>query len=335
MDLLHDISLKPYNTFGMDTPAETVVVLEHLHSLEEISDLPYEHRNIIGGGSNILLTHAVQELTVINRLKGIEVVKEDEEHVWLKVSAGEVGHDLVMYAINNNWAGIENLALIPGTVGAAPIQNIGAYGVEAKETIETVTCWNWNEKTFIDFTNERCRFGYRDSIFKHELKGQVFITSVTFKLNKKPVFNITYGAIEQELNRMNVDRLSIGAVGQAVINIRASKLPDPKITGNAGSFFKNPTIGVAQYNSLQLQYSGIPSYTVNSELVKMPAGWLIEQCGWKGFREGDAGVHPRQALVLVNYGKATGSDIWNLSEKILNSVEEAFGITLEREVQIW
>ncbi len=319
----------------MDVPAENVVRIEHIHSLEEITNLPFVQRNVVGGGSNILLTQPVKGLTIINKLKGIEVLKETVEHVYIKVSAGEVWHELVMYAINNGWAGIENLALIPGTVGAAPIQNIGAYGVEVKETIQSVNCWNWNEKTFVEFNGDECRFGYRDSIFKKELKGQVLINAVTFRLNKKPNFNISYGAIEQELVRMNIDHLSIAAIGQAVINIRTSKLPDPKKIGNAGSFFKNPTISTTQFNALQQKYPTIPSYPLSDGLVKVPAGWLIETCNWKGYREGDAGVHPMQALVLVNYAGATGKDIWNLSEKVLHSVEKTFGIELEREVQVW
>lgn len=335
MDIQRNVSLKPYNTFGMDVVAESALSLTDINTLEEVGNLPYAKRNIIGGGSNILLTQRLEGLTIFNRLTGIELVNEDEAHVWLKVGAGEVWHNIVLYAIHNNWAGIENLALIPGTVGAAPIQNIGAYGVEAKETIDTVTCWSWEEKNFIDFKTADCAFGYRDSIFKNQLKGQVLITSVTFKLNKTPTFNISYGAIEQELTRMNIEQLSIDAIGHAVINIRTSKLPDPKKIGNAGSFFKNPTISISLYNELKKKFDKIPSYPVNNETVKVPAGWLIEQLGWKGYRDGDAGVHPLQALVLVNYGSATGNDIWQLSEKILQSVASHYSIKLEREVQIW
>jgi UDP-N-acetylmuramate dehydrogenase len=240
-----------------------------------------------------------------------------------------------MYAIANDWAGVENLALIPGTVGAAPIQNIGAYGVEAKETIESVTAWHWEDKCFYTYSNFECTFGYRDSIFKHQLKDKVFITSVTFKLNKKPSFNTTYGAIEQELQKMGVTELSIRAIADAVIAIRTSKLPDPKQIGNAGSFFKNPTIPITQFNNLKQQHPNIPSYPVDAQTVKVPAGWLIEQCGWKGYRRGDTGVHEKQALVLVNYGHAVGSEVWQLSGDILQSVEDKFGIVLEREVQVW
>ncbi len=240
-----------------------------------------------------------------------------------------------MYAIGNGWGGIENLALIPGTVGAAPIQNIGAYGVEAKETIDQVSFFHLDEKENITYSNADCSFGYRDSVFKHSLKGKVFITSIVLRLNKKPVFNTSYGAIEQELQSMGVQGLSVKDIAQAVINIRSSKLPDPKVTGNAGSFFKNPTIAREQYEMLLASYPTIPHFVVNDHLVKIPAAWLIEQSGWKGFRDGDAGVHNRQALVLVNYGGAGGKEIWELSGKVLDSVKEKFGITLEREVQVW
>lgn len=297
-------------------------------------DLPQE-KHIIGGGSNILLTKDVDGLTIHNCIKGIELLKEDDEHVWLKVGSGEVWHEFVMYAIKNNWAGIENLALIPGTVGAAPMQNIGAYGIEVKDVINEVTAWHWDEKKYISYNNDACRFGYRDSLFKHELKGKVFITEVVFKLNKQPSFNTSYGAIQQELDKTGVTELSIKAIAEAVIAIRSSKLPDPKQKGNAGSFFKNPTIAVAQYNQIKNQYPEIPSYVVDREHVKVPAGWLIEQCGFKGHKTGGTGVHEKQALVLVNHGGANGKEVWDLSETILQAVKQKYGITLEREVQIW
>jgi UDP-N-acetylmuramate dehydrogenase len=246
-----------------------------------------------------------------------------------------VWHELVLYAIDNGWAGIENLALIPGTVGAAPIQNIGAYGVEAKETIDSVAGWHWDEQEFITYSNAACGFGYRDSIFKHELKDKLFISSVTFRLNKKASYNVSYGAIEQELEKNNVAELSIKAIADAVIAIRSSKLPEPKKTGNAGSFFKNPSITIAHFDMLKANYPNIPSYPLSDVMVKVPAGWLIEQCGWKGVKRGNAGVHEKQALVIANYGNATGAEIWTLSEEILQSVKERFGILLEREVQVW
>jgi UDP-N-acetylmuramate dehydrogenase len=215
------------------------------------------------------------------------------------------------------------------------MQNIGAYGVEARETIESVTGWHWEDKEFITYSNAACRFGYRDSIFKHELRDRLFISAVTFKLNKKPSYKVSYGAIEQELEKMQVKELSIAAIAEAVISIRRSKLPDPKQIGNAGSFFKNPTITAEHFELLQTNYPHIPSYPVSDMMIKVPAGWLIEQCGWKGLRKGETGVHEKQALVLVNYGNAKGADIWALSGDILESVKERFGIELEREVQVW
>ncbi len=334
MQLQQNISLKPYNTFGVNVPAEYFAVLNSIDLLGEVAALPHQ-KHILGGGSNILLTQPVKGLVLQNTLKGISVVKENENNVWLNVASGEIWHDFVLYAIDKGWGGIENLALIPGTVGASPMQNIGAYGVEAKETIESVTFWSWEEKTFITLSNQDCAFGYRDSVFKHGLKDSVFITSVVYKLNKQPQFNTTYGAIEQELKSMGVHEPSVKAIAQAVINIRISKLPDPKQIGNAGSFFKNPTIHRSQFDALHAAHPNMPSYKVSDELVKVPAGWLIEQCGWKGHRSGDTGVHTKQALVLVNYGNAKGNEVWALSQQILDSVEEKFGIELEREVQVW
>lgn len=335
MQVQNNISLRPYNTFGIDAQAEYFIQLTDTKQLAEIAKAWPGEKNIIGGGSNILLTKDVGGLTILNCLKGIEQVKEDEHHVWLKVASGEVWHELVMHAIDNNWAGIENLALIPGTVGAAPMQNIGAYGVEVKEVIEEVTAWHWEDNQYITLNNAECRFGYRDSIFKHQLKGKVFITEVVFRLNKKATFNTSYGAISQELERMGVTELSIKAIADAVIAIRSSKLPDPKVTGNAGSFFKNPTISKTQFEILEQQFPGMPSYPVDEANVKVPAGWLIELCGLKGYTTGKAGVHELQSLVLVNKGGATGKEVWDLSEKVLQTVQQKFGITLEREVQVW
>ncbi len=307
---------------------------EELATITVDSSLPAK-RFVLGGGSNVLLTHNLHGIVLHNKIKGIEKVKENADHVWVTVGAGEVWHDFVMYAIANHWAGIENLALIPGTVGAAPIQNIGAYGVEVKAVIDCVTGWHWDMKQLVPFYNSECAFGYRDSIFKHQLKDKVFITSVTFRLNKKPNYNTSYGAIEQELQKMGITEPSIAAIADAVIAIRSSKLPNPREIGNAGSFFKNPTIPIEQYNILKETFPTIPSYPVNEESVKVPAGWLIEQCGWKGFRAGDAGVHEKQALVLVNYGHATGGAVWDLSDNILKTVHDKFHIQLEREVQVW
>jgi UDP-N-acetylmuramate dehydrogenase len=329
-----NVSLKPYNTFGIDVDAEYFTVLESLDQLPALTALSLP-RHVLGGGSNILLTGTVSGLVIQNQLKGITIAKEDNDHVWLRAASGEVWHELVLYAINAGLGGIENLALIPGTVGAAPIQNIGAYGVEVKDTIDTVDAWNWQEQKIQTFSNADCCFGYRDSIFKHSLKDKTLITAVVFKLNKRPVFNTTYGAIGQELESLGVQELSVKAIAHAVMNIRRSKLPDPKVIGNAGSFFKNPTLPSAQYDALLVHHPDMPHYAVSPGLVKVPAGWLIERCGWKGYKKGFIGVHAKQALVLVNYGNAKGSDIWKLSGEIVASVHERFGIELEREVGVW
>jgi UDP-N-acetylmuramate dehydrogenase len=337
VQLLQNISLRPYNTFGIDVPAEYFVEISEETILANIADniaLPAE-KYVLGGGSNILLTKPVNGLVLHNRIKGIYKIQEDKDHVWVKAGAGEIWHDLVMYAIDNNLGGIENLALIPGTVGAAPIQNIGAYGVEVKETLDHVNAWHWESGQFFPYYSKECAFGYRDSIFKHQLKDKVFITSVTFKLNKKHKLNTSYGAIEQELKKLHITDPNIRDIANAVIAIRTSKLPDPGKIGNAGSFFKNPTIAREHYNMLRGTYTDIPSYPAGNDLVKIPAGWLIEQCGWKGFRAGDTGVHEKQALVLVNYGNADGNAIWNLSDNILKTVHDKFDISLEREVQVW
>ena len=334
MQLLQNISLKPYNTFGIDVQAEYFTELNDIFDLSEITDLPQE-KHILGGGSNILLTHPVSGLVIHNKLKGITIEKEDDNNVWINVQAGEVWHDVVIYAINKGLGGLENLALIPGTAGASPMQNIGAYGAEVKDTIESVTFWYWKEKVFLTYNNRDCAFGYRDSIFKSKFKERAFITSVVYKLSKKPVYNTSYGAVAQELEHMGVYELSAKAIAYAVMNIRNSKLPDPKKIGNAGSFFKNPTITKRHFDLLLTKYQSIPSYPVSGDLIKIPAGWLIERCGWKGYKRGDAGVHAKQGLVLVNYGSAKGTEIWKLSSEIVKSVKEQFNIELEREVQVW
>lgn len=336
MNLQYNISLKSYNTFGIDVPASLLVTITDERQLAEVSEQAKGQKlHMLGGGSNILLTRPVGGVVLLNRLKGIIKIKEDDHHVWFKVQSGEVWHEFVMQCIALGLGGVENLALIPGTVGASPIQNIGAYGVEARETIEEVSGWHWGEGRMVTYTNEQCKFGYRDSIFKNELKELVFITSVTYKLNKVPKFNTSYGAITEQLEEMGVKELSVKAIAEAVIAIRSSKLPDPAVIGNAGSFFKNPTITKQHYKELLQSHEQIPSYPVNDTHIKVPAGWLIEHCGWKGHKEGHTGVHAKQALVLVNYGNASGSEVWQLSQKIVDSVKGRFGIELEREVQVW
>lgn len=338
MQIEQNISLKPYNTFGIDARARHFAKFSSTNELAELFDTKYSHEEklplIIGGGSNILLTQDYNGLVAKNEMLGIEVVNEDAQHIYVRSAAGENWHRFVVHCIENNYAGVENLSLIPGNIGASPMQNIGAYGVEIKDVFHELEAFSINEKKVQIFTSQDCEFGYRESVFKRKYRGQFVITSVTFKLKKQPDFNTTYGAIQQELEQMNVQELSIAAISQAVINIRQSKLPDPKEIGNAGSFFKNPTVPKKQFENLKKEFSAIVGYQANEDEVKVAAGWLIEQCGWKGYRQGDAGCHAKQALVLVNYGNAKGSEIFELSTRIMKSVFEKFGIVLEREVNI-
>ncbi|RXK86617.1 UDP-N-acetylmuramate dehydrogenase [Filimonas effusa] len=339
-----NISLLGYNTFGIDVQAKHFARFSSLAELQEL----LEYRNaragatvvplpmlILGGGSNMLFTYNYNGWVFKNELKGIDLVKEDAEFYYVKVAGGENWHRFVLYCIGHGYAGLENLSLIPGCAGASPMQNIGAYGVEVKDVFESLEALDIESNTVVGFGLKDCAFGYRESVFKHQYKNRFIILNVTYRLRKQPVFNISYGAIEQELAQMGIETLSIKAISDAVIRIRSSKLPDPAQIGNAGSFFKNPTIPFALFEVLQKEYPALPHYAVaDPALVKVPAGWLIEQCGWKGFRDGDAGCHAKQALVLVNYGKASGAAIYQLSEKIIDSVLQRFGITLEREVNI-
>jgi UDP-N-acetylmuramate dehydrogenase len=330
-----NISLQSYNTFGIDVAAKKFAAFQ---TVDELAELVSTNTNdlhlILGGGSNILFTKNFDGLVLKNELKGIELVKEDAEHFYVKAAAGENWHQFVLHCIHHNYAGVENLSLIPGNVGASPMQNIGAYGVEIKDVFHSLEAFHLDEKKVVNFSANDCAFGYRESVFKRKYKGQFVILSVTFRLNKHPQFNTTYGAIELELQQMNVQELSIAAISQAVINIRSSKLPDPKQIGNAGSFFKNPEIPTEQFLQLKKDHPGISAYPLANGNTKLAAGWLIEQCGWKGFREGDAGCHAKQALVLVNYGNATGEQIFDLSTRVIDSVKEKFNVELEREVNI-
>jgi len=281
-----------------------------------------------------LFTKNFDGIVLKNSLKGIELVKEDADSYYVKSAAGEVWHEFVMHCIQNNYAGLENLSLIPGCVGASPMQNIGAYGVEIKDSFYELEALNIHDHTIQKFTNSDCKFGYRESVFKRDLKNQFIIISVTFKLNKKPNLNTSYGAIEQELEKMGIKELSIQAISKAVCNIRSSKLPNPAEIGNAGSFFKNPEVARVKYETLKIEFPGIVGYELENGNVKLAAGWLIEQCGWKGKTFGDAGVHKLQALVLVNYANAKGNEIYDLSQKIMDSVKEKYSVELEREVNI-
>ncbi len=343
MQVQENVSLKPYNTFGIDVAARYFASFK---SVEELQSILTDNQNskiknfILGGGSNTLFTGDFDGIVLKNEISGKEKIDEDENFVYIRCGAGENWHQFVLHCIENNWAGIENLSLIPGCVGASPMQNIGAYGVEIKDVFHELTAFHLQEQTNYHFTITDCAFGYRESVFKRKYKDQFVILDVTLRLNKKPGFNTSYGAIEAELNQMGVQELTIQAISRAVINIRSSKLPDPDKIGNAGSFFKNPSITALAFQNLKSKFQNIVGYENADGTVKLAAGWLIEHSGptqeqgWKGFRNGDAGVHAKQALVLVNYGHASGKDIYELSQQVMQSVFEKFGVLLEREVNI-
>jgi UDP-N-acetylmuramate dehydrogenase len=338
MHIRENISLKSYNTFGINVAARYFAGFTSIEDLNEL--LSNDQRQttnqklILGGGSNILFTKDFDGIVLKNELKGIELVKEDDTYYYVKANAGENWHQFVLHCIDHNYAGIENLSLIPGNVGASPMQNIGAYGIEIKDVFYELEAYHLLDNAVQKFSLNDCEFGYRESVFKRKYKDQFVILNVTYKLRKQPLFNTSYGAIEEELKKMDVKELSIKTISQAVINIRSSKLPDPNEIGNAGSFFKNPQIPNQQFHELQKAFPKIVGYPVGVNATKLAAGWLIEQCGWKGYREGDAGCHAKQALVLVNYGNAKGEEIYVLSSKIVNSVKAKFDVELEREVNI-
>ncbi len=339
MIILENHPLGKLNTFGIDAVARFYVELSSTEQMKEFLQKP-EFKNIpkliLGGGSNLLFTKQVLDCVVLkNNIRGINKVREDKEHVYVRSGAGENWHNFVMYCIEHNYAGIENLSLIPGNVGAGPMQNIGAYGVELKDVFQELEALNLADLKTEIFNREQCEFGYRESVFKKQARNKYIITSVTFCLNKTPTFHTSYGAINQELEAMGVSELSIAAISQAVCNIRRSKLPDPAVIGNAGSFFKNPEVDEQKFAALKTQFPAIVGYPLDNKKVKLAAGWLIEQCGWKGKILGEAGVHDKQALVLVNYGKATGKELYDLSQRVLDSVKEKFGVELEREVNIY
>ena len=331
-----NISLKKYNTFGIDIIAEKFISVNSLAQLKEIIS---SHKDIfvLSGGSNILLTQKIIKPVIHINFKGIELVEneEDDNVVFVKVQAGENWHEFVLWCLEKNFGGIENLSLIPGNVGTSPMQNIGAYGIEIKDVFHELEALEISSNSIKKFTIANCNFGYRESIFKNIDKNKFIISNVTFKLTKKKhTLNTSYGAIQDELKKNNIKAPSIKDVSNAVIAIRKSKLPDPKEIGNSGSFFKNPVIETDQFNSLIQKYPGIPNYVISEDLVKIPAGWLIEQCGFKGKRFGNVGVHKNQALVLVNHGNATGLEIYELSRKILKAVLDKFDIDLDTEVNI-
>ncbi|MCU0450034.1 MAG: UDP-N-acetylmuramate dehydrogenase [Bernardetiaceae bacterium] len=330
--------LQGYNTFGLAATARYFAHADSVATLRAILASPQAQAGpllILGGGSNLLLTADFPGLVIKIDLQGIEKTAETDHHVWVRAGAGENWHQFVMHCLDQNWAGLENLSLIPGTVGAAPMQNIGAYGVELKDTFTELEAVEIATGDLQRFDREACQFGYRESIFKHWAKGRFVITSVTFKLDKQATLHTHYGAITDTLKAMQVAEPTIRTVSQAVIHIRQSKLPDPAKLGNAGSFFKNPEIPTPQFEQLQAQHPGLPGYPGQAPgFTKVAAGWLIEQCGWRGKRVGNTGAHRDQALVLVNYGGATGQEIWALAQAIQQSVRERFGIELRAEVNV-
>ena len=337
MNIQENISLQPYNTFGIDVQARYFVEINQVEDLVILADHELFRNNehlILGGGSNILLTKDFEGLVIKNKLKGIKVIKEDDDHVWVRFESGENWHECVTFCVENGYGGVENLALIPGSVGAAPIQNIGAYGVELKDVFESMTVYNWVFHEFQSFDLAACDFGYRNSVFKKKLKGKVFVESVTLRLEKNRVLDTSYGAIENRLTSKKIEDPTIRDVYEAVIEIRSSKLPDPKVIGNAGSFFKNPELPKKLAQSIMDQFENVPHYIIDDKTIKIPAGWLIEKCGWKGYVDGEIGVHDKQALVLVNRGNGNGDQIKQLAYKILDSVEKRFGVRLSPEVNI-
>lgn len=336
MKLHTNYSLKDYNTFGIEAYAKEFVAVQ---SVEELKQVLHENKGkklfILGGGSNMLLTKDVDALVLHINIKGISVISEDDRHVNIQAMAGENWHEFVLHCIDNNYGGLENLSLIPGNVGTTPIQNIGAYGTEIKDTFVSCNALNIEKLEVETFTKDDCEFAYRESIFKGKLKGKYIITSVTFKLTKTDhKINTAYGDITDKLIDKGIIVPTIKDVSNAVIAIRQSKLPNPKELGNSGSFFKNPIVPKTTFNKIQSKHPLMPYYVVSETEVKVPAGWLIEQSGFKGKRFGDAGVHSKQALVLVNYGNATGQEILNLSHKIQETVYNNFGIRIENEVNI-
>lgn len=333
----HDVELMPYNTMKISARARSFAFVSSVDELTRLLEWARkEEQNVLvlGGGSNILLTEDYNGLVLLMDIKGREVAKQNAQHIWLRIGAGENWHQTVRYAVEKGWGGIENLSLIPGRAGAAPIQNIGAYGVELAdifESLQAIDIRTGNERIF---RQEECRFGYRDSIFKHKLKGKYIITRLTLRLDKNPKINTSYGAISKELNKRGISDPGIQDISDIVIDIRNSKLPDPVKIPNTGSFFKNPIIRTTEYDRLVQQFPHIPGYSVSTGKTKVPAGWLIEEAGWKGKRKGSTGTYRQQALVIVNYGGATADEILELAAEIKSSVKEQFGIELVPEVNI-
>jgi UDP-N-acetylmuramate dehydrogenase len=335
LQMEHNYSLQPFNTFGIDVKAKYFATFSNITELQNaLNEGQKEDLLILGGGSNMLFTQDFDGLVLRNEIKGISVVKECDAHVFVKAGAGEVWHAFVQYCIAENWCGLENLSLIPGSVGASPMQNIGAYGVEIKDVFHELSAFHIESGAIHTFNKAQCQFGYRESVFKRALKNQYIITDVTFALAKNPELKTSYGAIQQELDSKGIQNPSIRDISEAVIAIRQSKLPDPAVLGNAGSFFKNPVIDRTTFAAILAKFPAISHYVLNDTEVKLAAGWLIENAGLKGFRQGTCGVHEKQALVLVNYGGSKGQQILALSAHIIQTIQAKFGVTLEREVNI-
>ena len=336
LKLEENFSLKQYNSFGIDIRAAYFCELYSRLDLQAaISDGLFKKTFLIlGGGTNMLFTRDFPGVVFHNNLKGIEVVSESDTVVLVRAAGGELWHNLVHYCVERNWGGIENLSLIPGTVGAAPMQNIGAYGVELKDVFHSLEATDILSGEVKHFNYDDCNFGYRNSVFKNVLKDKYFITAVTLELNKDPLVNITYGAIKDVLIAKGITNPGIKDVSEAVISIRRSKLPDPADLGNAGSFFKNPEIPAHKFQILKTEFPDMPSYPAAQGMIKIPAGWLIEQCGWKGKRIGNTGAHKHQALVLVNYGSASGKEIYDLALQISQSVRDKFDVVINPEVNV-
>ena len=328
-------SLKSFNTFGIQSYAKIFAEATTIDDLKSIIDIFRDNplpKLVLGGGSNLLFTKDFDGIVMYPNLEGVELVKHSGESTWLRAYAGENWDKFVEFCVSKKLGGIENLSLIPGNVGACPIQNIGAYGVEVKDVIESVEVLDIKTGDKLIFSNADCQFGYRNSIFKHEAKNKYIITSVVFKLRNQPAIFLNYKDVMEELN--NFPEVSIATIRQSIINIRRRKLPDPAEFGNAGSFFKNPIISTNLFQTIKEEFSSVPSFPVDKELVKIPAAWLIETCGWKGVRQGNVGTHENQPLVIINYKDATGTEVVQLAEKIHNSVSQRFGIELEMEVNV-
>lgn len=337
MNIIENYPLLKLNTFGIDVKAKYFTSINTINELIEVTktnvfkDLELL---ILGGGSNILFTKDFDGLVILNNIKGKEIIDQNQQSIFLKVGAGENWHELVMYCVDNGWGGIENLSLIPGNTGTAPMQNIGAYGVEIKETFIELEALEISSGKIVKFNNSDCEFGYRESVFKNKMKNQYIILNITLELKKNPVLNINYGDVKAILESQNIKNPGIKEVSNAIISIRQSKLPDPKKIGNSGSFFKNPIVSLNQLELIKKKYPNVVNYEINENEFKIAAGWLIERAGWKGKKFNNYGIHEKQALVLVNYGLANGMEIFELSEKIILDIKDKFGITLEREVNI-